>query len=35
MREGCFQLYLNENYGPQEAEDTVAAILKLERHYAA
>lgn len=35
MREGCFQLYLNENYGPQEAEDTVTAILKLERHYAA
>jgi perosamine synthetase len=35
MRESCFQLYLNENYGPQEADDTVAAILKLERHYAA
>jgi dTDP-4-amino-4,6-dideoxygalactose transaminase len=34
MRESCFQLYLNENYGDCEVSDTVAAILKLERHYA-
>jgi hypothetical protein len=26
-------LYLNENYGEREVEDTVAAIRKVERHY--
>jgi perosamine synthetase len=34
MRDACFVLYLNENYGSQEAEDTIAAILKVERHLA-
>jgi dTDP-4-amino-4,6-dideoxygalactose transaminase len=28
-----FNLYLNENYGEQEAEDAVAAICKVERHF--
>lgn len=29
-----FNLYLNENYGPQEAADAVAAIVKVEKHFA-
>lgn len=29
-----FNLYLNEKYGPQEASDTVAAIEKVEAHFA-
>jgi perosamine synthetase len=33
IRDRTFNLYLNENYGAREAEDTVAAILKVERHY--
>jgi dTDP-4-amino-4,6-dideoxygalactose transaminase len=28
-----FNLYLNENYGRREAEDAVAAITKVERHF--
>jgi perosamine synthetase len=28
-----FNLYLNENYGRTEAEDAVAAIVKVERHF--
>jgi perosamine synthetase len=28
-----FNLYLNENYGAREAEDTIKAILKVERHF--
>lgn len=35
MRDSCFQLYLNENYGPREIADTLGAIAKLERYYAA
>jgi dTDP-4-amino-4,6-dideoxygalactose transaminase len=33
MRDRSFMLYLNENYGEREVEDTVAAMLKVERHY--
>jgi perosamine synthetase len=33
IRDRTFNLYLNENYGPREAEDIVAAILKVERHF--
>jgi perosamine synthetase len=33
IRDETFNLYLNENYGEREAEDTVAAILKVERHF--
>lgn len=33
IRDRSFALYLNENYGPREAEDAVAAIVKLERHF--
>ena len=33
IRDRSFCLYLNENYGEPEAADTVAAILKVERHY--
>jgi dTDP-4-amino-4,6-dideoxygalactose transaminase len=33
-RESSFNIYLNENYGLQEAEDVATAILKVERHYA-
>jgi perosamine synthetase len=33
MRDRSFMLYLNENYGDPEVEDTVAAMLKVERHY--
>jgi hypothetical protein len=29
-----FNLYLNEKYGEQEAKDTVAAIRKVEGHFA-
>lgn len=32
--DSTFLLYLNERYGPQEIEDTVTAILKVERAYA-
>jgi perosamine synthetase len=34
IRDRSFNLYLNENYGEREAQDTVDAILKVERHYA-
>jgi perosamine synthetase len=34
IRDRSFNLYLNENYGATEAEDTVEAILKVERHFA-
>jgi perosamine synthetase len=33
VRDRSFCLYLNENYGEAEADDTVEAILKVERHY--
>lgn len=33
-RDRSFCLYLNERYGMQEAEDTLQAILKVERFYA-
>jgi perosamine synthetase len=33
IRDRSFNLYLNENYGEREAEDTVNAILKVERHF--
>ena len=33
-RDRSFNLFLNENYGEQEARDTVDAILKLERYFA-
>lgn len=33
IRDSTFDLYLNENYGAQEAEDAVAAIVKVERHF--
>jgi perosamine synthetase len=33
IRDRSFCLYLNENYGEREANDTVEAILKVERHY--
>jgi perosamine synthetase len=29
-----FNLYVNENYGPREVRDAVAAIAKVERHFA-
>ena len=32
-RDTAFCLYLNENYGPQEVEDILAAILKVENYY--
>ena len=34
IRDRSFNLYLNESYGSREAEDTVAAIVKVERHFA-
>jgi perosamine synthetase len=34
IRDRSFNLYLNENYGEKEAEDTVEAIVKVERHFA-
>ncbi len=34
IRDRSFCLYLNENYGEREANDTVQAILKVERHFA-
>ncbi len=34
IRDRSFNLYLNENYGAREVEDTVNAILKVEQHYA-
>jgi dTDP-4-amino-4,6-dideoxygalactose transaminase len=34
IRDRSFCLYLNENYGELEANDTVQAILKVERHFA-
>ena len=33
IRDRSFCLYLNENYGEDEANDTVEAILKVERHF--
>lgn len=33
-RDRSFNLYVNEKYGEQEAEDVVAAICKVEAHYA-
>ncbi len=32
-RDRSFNLYLNENYGPREAEDVAAAIAKVEDHF--
>lgn len=34
VRDRSFNLYLNEQYGEREARDSVAAILKVERHFA-
>ena len=34
VRDRSFNLYLNEQYGEREARDSVAAILKAERHFA-
>lgn len=34
IRDSSFCLYLNENYGSREAADALAAIAKVERHYA-
>jgi len=34
IRDSSFNLFLNERYGRREADDTVAAILKVEAHYA-
>ncbi|MEX2008638.1 MAG: DegT/DnrJ/EryC1/StrS family aminotransferase [Dongiaceae bacterium] len=34
IRDRSFNLYLNENYGRQEVDDCVAAIVKVERHFA-
>ena len=34
IRDRSFNLYLNEKYGEQEAKDTVAAIRKVEGHFA-
>ena len=34
IRDRSFCLYVNENYGEQEAMDCAAAILKVEKHYA-
>jgi perosamine synthetase len=34
IRDRSFMLYLNENYGEREVDDVVAAIRKVERHYA-
>ena len=34
IRDRTFNLYLNENYGAAEAEDVVAALLKVEAAYA-
>jgi perosamine synthetase len=31
IRDRSFNLYLNENYGAREAEDTIKAIVKVER----
>ncbi len=33
IRDRSFNLYLNENYGEREAEDTVNAVLKVERYF--
>ncbi len=35
VRDGSFNVYLNENHGRGEAEDIAAAIRKVETHYAA
>jgi perosamine synthetase len=32
-RDRAFHLYVNENYGEEEAQDTLAAILKVENHF--
>jgi dTDP-4-amino-4,6-dideoxygalactose transaminase len=32
-RESSFNLLLNENYGPNEVDDIVSAIVKVEGHY--
>jgi perosamine synthetase len=32
-RDRCFHLYLNENYGDQEVDDILEAILKVENYY--
>lgn len=34
IRDRSFCLYLNENYGLSEASDCVAAMLKVEKHFA-
>ena len=33
FRDNCIHLYLNENYGSQEAKDIVNAILKIEKFF--
>ena len=32
-RDSAFTLYVNENYGQREIDDTIAAILKVENHF--
>jgi dTDP-4-amino-4,6-dideoxygalactose transaminase len=32
-RDRSFVLYVNENYGAAEVDDTIAAIVKVERHF--
>ncbi|MBI3011670.1 MAG: DegT/DnrJ/EryC1/StrS family aminotransferase [Candidatus Omnitrophica bacterium] len=34
MRDRSFNVFLNEQYGDEEVRDIVAAIVKVERHYA-
>lgn len=34
IRDRTFLLYINENYGDRERDDTLAAILKVERRFA-
>ena len=32
-RDRCFHLYLNENYGQNELDDIINAIIKVENFY--
>ena len=34
IRDRSFNLYLNENFGEQEANDVIEALVKVERYYA-
>ena len=33
-RDRCFHLYVNENYGAREVDDIIAAMQKVEHHFA-